>query len=87
MPNPLLKLFLQSITFDHNEILKRNKINPIRCRSILDPEIHNIKVLNSEEEKIQVGCGASVYATGSGATSEDCKNVETLFSKVGKCWR
>ena len=37
--------------------------------------------------KYQVGCGASVYATGSGATSEDCKNVETLFSKVGKCWR
>ena len=23
--------------------------------------------------KYQVGCGASVYATGSGATSEDCK--------------
>ena len=37
--------------------------------------------------KYQVGCGASVYATGAGATSEDCKNVETLFSKVGKCWR
>ncbi|XP_023335193.1 pyrroline-5-carboxylate reductase [Eurytemora carolleeae] len=49
------------------------------------PKFRVIRVMPNTA--VEVGCGASVYATGSGATSEDCKNVETLFYKVGKCWR